>query len=360
MFVLAAMTTPAVAAAEPIPESARLDATITENMRELSLPGAVVGVWRDGFEPYAGAFGVRDTVTGEPMTSDVHVRVGSITKMFTVTAILLLVDEGRIALDDPISAYVTDVPNGDNITLRQLAAMRSGLWDYSEQVIPANRVDPERHWTPRELVDIGFSKPPLFSPGTSFDYSNTNTALLGMVVEAVSGTPLDVFVADRIVKPMNLSNTTVPVDAAMPAPFAHGYAPGPQGPVVDATFWDPSWGFGAGNMISTLDDLGVWVRGVAAGALVSPEAQAARKQFLPAPSEGDGAQYGLALEYQNGWIGHNGNIAGYLTYIYYLPEEQTTLVMLVTSNVEVLGVWNMFSDIVDVVSPNHPWPGAPV
>jgi D-alanyl-D-alanine carboxypeptidase len=356
----AAMTTRDFSTAEPLLDSARLDAVITEKMRELSLPGALVGVWRDGYAPLTRAFGVRDTATGEAMTTDLHVRIGSLTKSFTATAILELVDEGRVALDDAVSTYVSGVPNGDAITLRQLAAMRSGLWDYSEEVIPANLVEPTRHWTPRELLDIGFSRPPLFSPGTAFDYSNTNTVLLALVVEAVSGQSLDVLVAERILQPMNLTHTGSATDTAMAAPYAHGYAPGPEGATVDATFWNPSWGFGAGNMFSTLDDVGTWARGVATGTLLSSAAQAARLEFLPAPSEGDGALYGLALEYQNGWIGHNGNIAGYLTYAYYLPEQLTTLVMSVNSNVEVIGVWEMFSDIVGVVSPNHPWPGIPV
>lgn len=336
-----------------------LGRVITEKMQELSLPGALVGVWRDGYEPFARAFGVRDAATGETMTTDVHVRMGSVTKSFTVTAILQLVDDGRIRLDDAISVYVPDVPNGGAITLRQLAAMRSGLWDYSEDVIPANLAQPERHWTPRELLDIGFSRPPLFPPGTAFDYSNTNTALLALAVEAATDRSFDVVVGERILKPMNLEHTGFAVGTAMPAPYAHGYAPGHEG-AVDATFWNPSWGFGAGNMFSTLDDLGIWARGVATGTLLSPAAQAARLEFLPAPSEGNGALYGLALEYQNGWIGHNGNIAGYQTYAYYLAEEKTTLVMSVNSNVDVIGVWEMFSDIVGVVSPNRPWPGAPV
>lgn len=340
--------------------SVRLDDVVAERMRDLSLPGALVGVWRDGDEPITRAYGVRDAATGEAMSTDLYVRIGSLTKSFTVTAILLLVDDQRLGLDDAINTYVPGVPNGDAITVRQLAAMRSGLWDYSEYVVPANLAAPERHWTPRELIDIGFSRPALFPPGMAFDYSNTNTALLALAVEAVSGQALATVVADRILQPMRLTHTGTPAGAELPAPYAHGYAPGQDGAAVDATHWDPSWGFGAGNMFSTLDDLGVWARGVATGALLSPAAFSARLEFLPAPSEGDGALYGLALEYQNGWIGHNGNIAGYQTYAYHLPDELTTLVISVNSNVEVLGVWEMFSDVVDVVSPDHPWPGAPV
>jgi D-alanyl-D-alanine carboxypeptidase len=99
--------------------------TIAKTLRQTAIPGAIVGVWQDGEPPYLKAFGVRDNVTGEPMTPDMHMRIGSDTKTFTVTAVLQLVDQGRIALDDPIAKHLPGVPNGDRITIRQLAAMRS-------------------------------------------------------------------------------------------------------------------------------------------------------------------------------------------------------------------------------------------
>jgi D-alanyl-D-alanine carboxypeptidase len=112
-------------------------------------------------------------------------------------------------------------------------------------------------------------------------------------------------------------------------------------------------------MISTLDDLRGWVRDLATGTLLSPATQREREQFQPAPSEGAGSLYGLGVENQNGWIGHNGNIAGYQTYAYYLPPEGKTVVMLVNTNVDPLGVWNFFAEIVKIVSPDHPWPAPP-
>src|SRR6185295_12332316 len=109
-----------------------LNEAIPAAMARASIPGAIVGVWQDGREPYVRAFGVRDTATGQPMTTDLYMRIGSTTKTFTVTAILMLVDQGKIGLDDPVDRYVKGVPSGDQITLRQLAAMRSGLYDYSD------------------------------------------------------------------------------------------------------------------------------------------------------------------------------------------------------------------------------------
>src|SRR5215467_252334 len=111
---------------------AALDAAIPAAMARASIPGAIVGIWQDGREPYVKAFGVRDTATGQPMTTDLSMRIGSNTKSFVVTAILMLADQGKLGLDDPIDRYVKGAPSGDRITLRQLAQMRSGLYNYAD------------------------------------------------------------------------------------------------------------------------------------------------------------------------------------------------------------------------------------
>jgi D-alanyl-D-alanine carboxypeptidase len=338
---------------------AALDKAITAGMQRASIPGAIVGIWQDGREPYVRAFGVRDTATREPMATDLYMRIGSVTKTFTVTSILMLADQGKLGLDDPVDRYVKGVPGGNQVTLRHLAAMRSGLYDYSEVVIPELERSPGRQWTPRELLAISFSHPPVFPPGSKFEYNNTNTVLLGVVVEKVSGQSLSSFIEQNILKPEGMTHTVYPVDAEFPSPHAHGYQKLPDGRIVDATGWNTSWGGAAGQMISTLDDMRVWARDLALGKLISPAMKRERDQFLLAPKEGDGALYGVALENQNGWIGHNGNILSYMTFPYYLPAERITIVVMTNSGVDVPGTWLMMQDIVRIVSPNNPWPGLP-
>jgi D-alanyl-D-alanine carboxypeptidase len=175
-----------------------LDKAIPTAMERALLPGVIVGIWQDGREPYVRTFGVSDITSGASMTRDMHVRIGSTTKSFTVTAILMLADQGKLSLDDTIGRYIEGAPNGDRITLRHLAGMRSGLLNYAEVTIPKMVEEPFRQWTPRELVDISFEHPPLFPPGAAFDYSNTNTVLLGLVVEAVSGQSLKSFIEENI------------------------------------------------------------------------------------------------------------------------------------------------------------------
>lgn len=340
---------------------AALTKAIRTGMQQASIPGAIVGVWEDGKAPYVRSFGVRNTASGRRMATDLYMRIGSNTKSFVVTGILQLVDQGKVGLDDPIDKYVPGVPNGNAITIRQLAGMRSGLYSYSNDIVPDGvGSDPLRPWTPQELLAISFSHPPVFAPGTQFDYSNTNTVLLGLVVEKVSGQSLGTYIDRHIARPEHLQHTVFPTDAAFPSPHAQGYTNwDPRQPIANATDWNPSWGGAAGAMISTLDDLRTWTRDVAAGKLVKPATQRDRLQFLPAPGEGEGAEYGLGIENNNGWIGHNGNIAGYMTQPFYLPSQRMTMIVLINSNVNVLGFVALTQAITKIISPNHLWPNAP-
>ncbi len=307
---------------------------IRAGMEQASIPGVIVGIWQDGKAPYVRAFGVRDTVTKEPMTTDLYVRVGSITKTFAITALLQLVDQGKAQLDDPIANYVDGVPNGDLITLRQLAGMRSGLRSYTKSVIPMLEDDPDHQWTLPELYAFSYPYSPCFAPDERFDYSNTNTVLIGEAIENIlcrsplTCQGLESYIEEHVAKPAGLRHTVFPTDATIPLPHAHGYAKLRNGAIADTTDWNPSWGWAAGGMISTLDDMRVWTRVLADGSLISPDLQRQRLEFRPAPQEGEGALYGLGMENDNGWIGHNGNIVGYLSFAFYLPAEQITMVVL--------------------------------
>jgi D-alanyl-D-alanine carboxypeptidase len=338
---------------------AALDEVIRSGMKRASIPGAIVGVWREGQPPYVRAFGVRDTASGEPMATDLSMRIGSNSRAFTVTGILMLADRGKLGLDEPIDRYVKGVPSGDRITLRQLAQMRSGLYNYADDTYKDLPQQPFRKWTPQELLEVAFRHPLVFPPGSAFDYCNTNTLLLGLVVEKVSGQSLASFIDQNILKPEGLTHTVFPAGAEIPSPHARGYFKMPDGKFVDATDWNPSWGWASGNMISTLDDMRVWTRDLAMGKLISPAMKREQHQFLPAPPEGDGALYGLALENENGWIGHNGNIYSYMVYPYYLSSERMTIVVMLNSGADIPGSWLMIQDITRIISPNNVWPGLP-
>ena len=314
---------------------ARLDEAIERTRKETGVPGVTVGLWLPGRGTYVRSSGVADTATGAPMTPRLNMRIGSETKTFTATAVLELVDDGLVGLDDPISAYLDGVPDGEHITVRQLAEMRSGLFSYTFDpgFVQALLSDPTRPFTPQELLAYAFSHDNVFAPGTEFQYSNTNYILLGLLVEKLARMPLAEFIHRRVTGPAHLRHTLFPQGAEFPKPHAHGYTNQTlTGEVVDATDWNPSWGWAAGAMISDLQDLRRWAKVLATGTLLSPATQAEREKFITVPGfDGDG--YGLGLFRTNGWIGHNGSLPGYQSVTVYLPEQNATLVVLLNTDV---------------------------
>jgi D-alanyl-D-alanine carboxypeptidase len=330
-------TVPQASAASP--RDAALTRSIRQALGTTAAPGAIVGVWQQGRAPYVRSFGVRDSATRRPMRSDLFMRIGSVTKTFTVTALLQLVDQGKVALDDPISKYVPGVISGDAITLRQLATMRSGLLNYS--VVPAfDRLltdEPFLPWTPRRLLSYAIGEPLLFEPGTGFSYSNTNTILLGMVVEQVSGERLGPYIRRHITAPLGMRQTSFPAGTRFPAPHAQGYADTtPDGRVANATAWDPTWTWSAGQMVSTLRDLRIWAPRLVSGrGLLS-----ARTQRLRLASVAGDAPivYGIGMFNVSGWLGHNGSLPGYQTLSLYRPRTKTTIVALINTDIARRGV----------------------
>ena len=317
----------------------RLDVAVNQAMTAANVPGAIVGVWGpDG--SYVRAFGVADKSTRAPMKTDFYSRIGSETKTFTVTGVLQLADQGKLGLDDLIGKFVDGVPGGDNITLRQLARMQSGLFNYSEspEFQQAMMADPRRPFTPQELLDFAFTQPNAFPPGEGFEYCNTNTVLLGVVVEKVSGQPLHDYVRDHILTPLGMSHTSFPTTNAFPEPHAQGYTvQTADGKEANATDWNPSWGWAAGAMISTLDDMRIWAPALATGELLTPQTQAQRLQTVGAPGLPPQDGYGLGIFNLGGWIGHNGSLPGYQTVAVYLTEKRTTLVILINTDIESQG-----------------------
>jgi D-alanyl-D-alanine carboxypeptidase len=329
-----------------------LQPQIEEQMTNLRIPGAHVYVDVPGEGTWSQAFGTGNLEGNTPITPNDHFRIGSNTKTFTGTVILQLMDEGKLGLDDPVSEYQPEVPNGENITIRQLLNMTSGLFNYAEDEDFNQTLDtePQKAWEPRELIEIGFSHPPDFSPGEGFHYSNTNTVLLGMIIEQLTGQPLEQAFQERLFVPLGMSDTLLPErnSAAIPEPHPRGYmyqtnveslntselqgeeaeqADEAAGEPNDVTDDNPSWGWAAGGAISTLNDLIIWAKADATGALLSPEAQKERLSWV-SPPPSPGAQYGLAIaEFPGSFIGHDGQLPGFNSFVGYNPETDATIVV---------------------------------
>jgi D-alanyl-D-alanine carboxypeptidase len=334
-----------------LPHADELDAAIETAMKEASIPGAIVGIWAPEGE-YVKTFGVADEATNAPMETGFFHRIGSISKTFTTDALLILVDQGMVSLDDPISKYVPGVPSGDEITLRNLARMSSGLttYDESDEFVDGYLADPSQSYTPSQMLAFALDKPATFEAGTEFAYSNTNTTLIGLVVEKVSGQSLAEFVTEHILVPLNMTHTSYPTSAAIPDPHAQGYTKVGDSEEI-ATAWNPSWGWGAGNMISTLEDMKIWAKEIGTGSLLEPETQQERinsnVRWL------DDTTYGLGIFNADGWLGHSGSIFGYQTLVLYLPEQQTSLVFFTNSDAPHSASTTLGRAITRVISPDH-------
>jgi len=347
-------------AAKPMTDALaqRLDAAINRAMTAAGVPGAIVGVWGpDG--DYIRAFGVADKTTRAPMKTDFYSRIGSVTKTFTVTAVLQLADQGKLGLDDSIAEFIDGVPLGDRITLRQLARMQSGLFNYSEspEFQQAVFADARRTFTPRELLNYALEQPNRFPPGEGFEYSNTNTVLLGLVVQKVSGQPLADYIHDHILVPLGMSHTSFPDTNEFPDPHAQGYTvQTADSKEAVATDWNPSWTWAAGAMISTLDDMRTWAGALATGKLLTPQMQVQRLQTVGSPGMPPQDGYGLGIFNLGGWIGHNGSLPGYQTVVVYLPEKQTSLVILTNTDIEYQGAepsTTLATAITKELTPDH-------
>jgi D-alanyl-D-alanine carboxypeptidase len=325
---------------------ADLDAALKKSFKESDAPGVVAAVQTPDYT-WVQAMGVADRASGEPMTPEVHHRIGSITKTFTATLLLKAADEGLLSLDDTIDHYIKGVPNGDKITLHQMADMTSGIASYTEddQWVKEWSSDPTRVWAPEEMARIGIKESPLFDPGSEWFYSNTNYVLLGLVLEKVTGKPIGQLYQKEIIEPLDLKETSFPgTSSAIPEPYDHGYtlqgkASG-QKP-IDSTDWSPSSAWTAGEMISTVDDLLVYGRALGTGkGLLSPKEQSERLDSFVSdvpplnqpPLKGDLA-YGIGLGKDHGWVGHNGEIPGYNTYLFYHPDLDAVVVVEVNSDI---------------------------
>ena len=212
-------------ALKPIDQAA-LQTMVDTTAKELLIPGAVV-LLRTPQGEFTVTYGTTLLGATSPPRADTHFRIASNTKTMTAAVIVLLAQEGKLSLDDPVSKYVPGVPNGDNITITELLNMRSGLYTYDDdpEFWAILDRDPTKVWSPAEVLAIAFKHPPYFPPGTDFHYSNTNYALLGLIAEKIDGKPLASCFQDRLFGPLGLKDTLLPAITSntLPDPYSHGY-----------------------------------------------------------------------------------------------------------------------------------------
>jgi D-alanyl-D-alanine carboxypeptidase len=348
----------------PLP--ARTRAKVEETVRQFKdrthTPGVLVGIWSPRGK-FVSAKGVANLATGQPLSTRMQFKIASQTKAFTGNLILQLVGQGKVSLDDHISKWVAGVPNGDQITIRQLLNMTSGLrtgWIS----------DPDKQqWlvtgcTEADVLAAGASQPPVAPPGTKWSYSNYNYDLLGRVVELTTGQDVSTAIQQRIAGPLGLHRTLLPTTGnGLSVPFTHGYGPvfPTQAPSAkdDATALRTSCNGASGGMVSTLSDLRVWSRALGTGALLNPavwrEAKRGLIPFAFADNYNGPGRWlqGLGFVKSGGFIGKEGSIPGYESITMYWPSRRTTIEVASTKQANAITPTRMFQALaMDVYGPH--------
>jgi D-alanyl-D-alanine carboxypeptidase len=348
---------PQASALKPIDPKA-FQATVEAAAAQLKVPGAMV-LLHTAQGNYTAAIGTTELDTQTPPAANTHFRIASNTKTMTAALIVLLAQDGELRFSDPVSDYVANVPNGENITVAELLKMRSGLYGYSADPALAAVMDahPEKAWTPQEVLDIAFRHPPQFAPDAEYDYSNTNYALLGLIAEKVGGRPLAQQFAERLFGPVGLRQTSLPAadDTSMPAPYSHGYmyggsfyaladepypadmqAAAEAGTLrpIDYTNQNSSYATAAGGAISTADDLAAWMKALVTGKVFNADYHRQWMTSLQAEDPGapDGQKYGYGISYQRfgpnaAMFYHGGELPGFNSFMGYDPDNDVALVI---------------------------------
>ena len=333
-------------------------ATVEGLAKQLMVPGAVVEL-RTPQGNFTAAVGTTGLGVQTPPTASTHFRIASNTKTMTAALVVLLAQDGKLGLGDPVSRYLPDVPNGTHLTIAQLLKMRSGLYGYTSDPLLAAAMDanPAKAWTPQEALAIAFRHPNQAPPDAEYEYSNTNYALLGLIAEKVGGQPLARQFAERLFAPAGLEQTSLPAadDTSIPPPYSHGYMYGGSFyaladdpyPIetqaaaragtlkpLDYTNQNPSYATAAGGAISTADDLAVWMKALVSGKVFNADYQQQWLTSLQAedPAAPDGQKYGYGISYQRfgphaAMYYHGGELPGFNSFMGYDPDNDVTLVI---------------------------------
>jgi len=295
-------------------------------------PGMIISV-KCGDFVYEKAKGFENVYTQIPMGIDRLWRIGSVTKTFTITVLLQLVQDGLIDLNDPVSKYLDFVPNGNNISIKMLTNMTSGIFNYSEaeEFDDTLNNNPLKKWKPEELLEIAFRNEPYFEPGNGFHYSNSNTIIIGMIIEKITGNSLQSETKSRIIDKLNLNKTYVPENNLMKTDASSGYNEDSKKlilPLIDVTAkYDPSWAGAAGDIISNLENMKVYIKALAKGELLNKKTQNLRKDFYRV---NDFFEYGIGwFRVNDKYYGHNGGYPGYTNMSLYNPDTICRFITLI-------------------------------
>jgi D-alanyl-D-alanine carboxypeptidase len=320
----------------------QLDEAVTNAMKRAGASGAIVGVWAPWAGSWTAAIGTTTPKGSTKMSTKMSFRIASSTKSMTCTVLLALVDNGTVALDDPVSTYLPRMVGLEGISLGQLCQSTSGIADYVPSLGIQFVNNPTREWSPMELVSDGLAEPATGTAGEHFAYSNTGFVLLGMALQAATGRSWNDLYQQYVWGPLGLKNTSLPGqnDLTLPTPHPHGYAATldatgvPQcDAVLDETKLSASMAWTAGGVVSTLGDLKTYAQALATGSLISEASS--KKQWTTIPLSGSAPTwqgYGMGVMAMGPLRGHDGEIPGFLSTMLTDPKSGLTIVVMLNNS----------------------------
>jgi D-alanyl-D-alanine carboxypeptidase len=292
----------------------RIDRIATTALEQTGVPSASVAVVKGGKLVYTHAYGEARLEPPTPATADMRYSIGSISKQFTATAILLLREQGKLSLDDAVGKYVPGLTRGDEVTIREILSHTSGYQDYwPEDYVMTPMLKPE---TAQQIIDTWAKKPLDFEPGTKWQYSNTNFVIAGRIVEAVTGQSLMDFLTQRIFRPLGMHSVWNSDEAKLTQVDATPYYRHALGPLRVAPKEGRGWMFAAGELAMTAHDLALWDESLIAQSVLKPESY--KQMFTEVKlKDGKGTHYGLGVEVMerdgHRSIEHSGEVSGFVS-----------------------------------------------
>jgi CubicO group peptidase (beta-lactamase class C family) len=307
----------------------KIDKVAQDVLAHTGVPSASVAIVRDGAIAYVQAYGTARLDPNTPARPEMRYSIGSISKQFTATAILLLQEAGKLSLDDKVAKYVPNLTRANQVSIRQLLSHTSGYQDYWPQdYVPPFMLQPI---TAEKILDLWARKPLDFDPGTKWQYSNTNYVIAGLIIEKVSAMPLLEFLQKRVFAPLGMKSVMNIDQDKLGDTDATGYMRYALGPLRVAPKEGKGWLFAAGELAMPADDLARWDASIIEQKLLKPSSYREIETEVLLQS-GLGTQYGLGIdvlsESDRRALAHGGEVSGFTAQNIVFPDDRVAVVVL--------------------------------
>ena len=330
LFAVVLLSVAACAQSPLSPDAkAKIDTAVTQVLSSTKVPSASIAVVKDGRIAYLQAYGLARLNPPMEATPQMQYSIGSISKQFTASAVLLLAQEGKLTLEDPVSKYLPGLTRAKDVTIRMLLSHTSGYQDYwPEDYVMTSMMVPTNA---QHILDVWAKRPLDFDPGTQWQYSNTNFVIAGRIVEQVSGTPLIDLLKKRIFLPLGMDNVYDTDASKLPATDPTGYERHALGPQRPSPLEGAGWMFAAGELAMPPHDLALWDISVINRSLLDAASYAQMfKPVLLKSGVSSGYGLGVFLGKRDGRaiIEHSGEVSGFVSENLVFPDDRAAIIVL--------------------------------